>query len=195
VFDGYRAGGRLAADGESHAPFGADRTGIVLGEAGVVLVLEEREHALARGAQIMAELLGVGQGVGFETAGRGARAAAERAPDVVLAHANGSPSGDAAEATALAAQVGSRTPVTSIKPLAGECGGAAGGLQVVASCVMLQEACIPAIGSLQAADSAVELDLVAGEARKTDVNTVLLNSMDSGGDVVTLVVGRDRGQR
>lgn len=193
VFRGYDSQGVLSPGSSRSAPFDAQRSGYSLGEAGVVVVVEDREHANGRGAHIMAEISGVGMGGGSRAAMKAALRALPEAPGAVVAHANGSIDGDATEADAIVAEVGNTTPVTSIKSLTGETVGASGGLQVAAACVMLKECCVPAIGKCEVLDPAMAMDVVHGSARQRDLNSVLVNSVDPGGAAVSLLLARDSG--
>ena len=153
VLAGYRNLGALAslrhgAEGASR-PFDSERDGFVIGEGSGVLVLEEREHALARGARIYAELAGYGSscdashltdpdqtGAGPGTAMSAALADAGIGPEdigYVSAHATSTPSGDIAEARAIARAGLAHAPVSATKAMHGHTLGGAGGVEAAAS--------------------------------------------------------------
>jgi 3-oxoacyl-[acyl-carrier-protein] synthase II len=208
---GMALAGRLSTaenGGEKAAPFGADRNGCVLGEAAGILVLEDREHALARKARIYAELAGgalggdvegdafPGSGLlrGLESMRAGAETAA---PGVVFAAANGSPEGDLAEARALAkALAGAATPVTAIKGAAGETLGAGAALQVMAAALAMGAGTIPATGGVDAVDPGVELDVVVGGPRMAEARSAWVTSTDAGGGAACVaLIKHENGDR
>ncbi|MBL1076438.1 beta-ketoacyl-[acyl-carrier-protein] synthase family protein [Nocardia sp. 2] len=179
-------------------PFDRDHDGAVLGEGGVVLVLEEREHALARGARCYAEITGVGSGndsvraPGCAADGRGlVRAIAQartdaaalrdidavRGPfDRVLAHGSGTPSGDLSEMRALRTALGveaEKLAVTSCKPQVGHLVGAAGAMNVAAAALSLYSGVVPSTLNHSTAAPGCDLDVVAGSARETPAGRAL----------------------
>ncbi len=150
---------------------GYDGTGRILGEGAGILVLEEFDHAKARGARILGEIVGAGMTGGLRIA-EAMQLALEGAPfsardlDVVLASANGDLPLDEKEAVAIASLLGgsSEAVVTSVKPLLGETLGASAAMQAMA-----------ALGAM---------------ANHEKVRNVLLNAIDPGGSVVSLALQR-----
>ncbi len=149
-------------------PFDAQRDGIVVGEGAGILVLEEREHAIARGATIIGEVLGYGGASdavnmahpapdGMVTAIRLALADAgveAEQIDFVSAHATGTPIGDAAEAEALHRVFGSAVPVHSIKGHLGHTMGACGSLEAITCLLAMARGVVPPTLNLDDADVA-----------------------------------------
>lgn len=181
-------------------PFDRDRDGFVMGEGAGLLILEERDHALARGATIIAELVGYGTSAdayhmtsGPED-GDGARRAIEQAlhqaglapSDVqhLNAHATSTPVGDLGELAAIRAVFGSdgRIAVSSTKSATGHLLGAAGGLEAIYSILSLRDQIAPATLNLDHPDDAADgIDLVAGAARPMAIEHVLSNGFGFGG--------------
>lgn len=212
LFAGFARSGVLAADNEHPAtasrPFDRDRSGLVLGEGGVMLVLEERAHAVARGARIYGEVLGFGTGrdrptyVGddspsgraFFLAGRAALADAGVTPaavDHVSAHAPGAPMTDLAEMRALAALFAGaprRPAVASIKGTLGHPLAAAGVLQAAAGLLALRDGVIPPTANCHTLDPECTLDVVRDHPRRHDVRTALVTAHGFGGTTTALVL-------
>ena len=179
-------------------PFDADRDGFVLGEGAAVVVLEAEEHAVARGAEILAVVEGYGASAdGFHLSapddeGRGAvramRAALERAGlepasvDAINAHATATPAGDPVEALALRTVFGPMPPpVSATKSTTGHLLGAAGALEAILSIRAIREQCLPPTANLEQVADGCELDHVVGKARPARVRRVLSNSFGFGG--------------
>ena len=190
-------------------PFDASRAGFVLGEGTGMLILEELEHAQARGARIYAEILGFGssndayhpiaphpEGIGAARAIRAALADGGVDPDRVNhvnAHAASTPAGDPAEAAAIKVTFGDRAPripVTSIKGAIGHCMGAAGAIESVAAVLSIAEACIPPTRNYRTPDPAIGLDIVHDEPRPTPIDVMTKHSFGLGGQNACLVLGR-----
>ncbi|MEV6358969.1 KasA/KasB family beta-ketoacyl-ACP synthase [Nocardia asteroides] len=186
-------------------PFERDRDGFVVGEAGALLVLESERHARARGARIHARVLGAGitsdafHIVASDPAGTGAaramrkavRAAGLRDSDIdhVNAHATSTPIGDASEAAAITAV----TPGASVyapKSALGHSIGAVGALESVLTVLSLREQVVPPTLNYDNADPAIDLDVVAGSARRQRIDYALNNSFGFGGHNVALAFGR-----
>jgi 3-oxoacyl-[acyl-carrier-protein] synthase II len=207
---GYGQLGALArGDGdpaERSRPFDRARNGFVMGEGAGLLVLEERDHALARGAHILAELAGYGascdaghltdpdpSGEGPAAAIAAALADAGIGPEAigyVNAHATSTPVGDAAEARTLVRAGLGRVPVSSTKGLHGHCLGAAGGIEAIASLMALAQDRLPPGINLDDPDDELGLDHVVGTARPAQVEAVLSNSFGFGGHNAALVFRR-----
>nr|WP_240930014.1 beta-ketoacyl-[acyl-carrier-protein] synthase family protein [Streptomyces coryli] len=190
-----------AADGPEGAarPFDRDRDGFVLGEGAGFLVLEDEEHALARGARIYCEAAGWGvsadahhmtapepEGTGIIEAVRKALDSAQaEAADVVHinAHATATPVGDAAEAAAVRSLFGpDAVPVTAPKGALGHLQGGAGGVEAVATVLTLHHGLIPPTAGLTEPEPDLGLDVVTGAPRALESPGVALsNSFGFGG--------------
>lgn len=190
-------------------PFDAGRDGFVMGEGGAVLVLEEWDHAVARGADIRAEVVGYGatadayhitaphpQGDGAKRALRLAMAQASVSPrDVgyINAHGTSTQLGDAAETGAIKEVFGSDAPpVSSTKSMTGHLLGGAAAIEAVACVRALQTGILPPTINLTDPDPACDLDYVPNVARKTDPDVVMSNSFGFGGHNATIVLARAR---
>ena len=190
-------------------PWDVDRDGFVLGEGAGVLVIEEYEHAKARGAKIYCELIGYGvSGDAYHVTapredGDGARRCMLNAlhnasmnpsdVDYVNAHGTSTPLGDLAEATAVKAAFGDHTKklmVSSTKSMTGHLLGAAAGIEAVFTILALHHGVIPPTINLHKQDPAVDLDLVPNTARQAKVDVVMSNSFGFGGTNSTLVFKR-----
>ncbi len=179
-------------------PFDAERDGFVMGEGAGVLVLEEWESAVSRGATILAEVVGAAStadahhitapepsGSGAQSCMRRALYDAELGPDDIdhiNAHGTSTPLNDLAEAKAVAAIFGERKiPTTSIKGHLGHSLAAAGALEAVIAVQTLHRQLIPPTSGTLNLDPEIHLDVVIGSPRSTAVNTVLSNSFGFGG--------------
>ncbi len=188
-------------------PFDSGRDGFVIGEGGAVVVLEDWEFAQARGARILAELLGYGasadayhitspapDGSGAIRAMRGALAQAELAPaDVAYINAHGTSTlvGDVAETMAIKQVFGADVPlVSSTKSMTGHLLGGAGAIEAAACIMALREGLVPPTINLADPDPECDLDYVANSARTLDVPVAMSNSFGFGGHNATLVFGR-----
>lgn len=191
-------------------PFDKDRDGFVLGDGAGVLVLESLAHAKARGATILAELVGFGMSddASHITAppedGRGAARAMTNAlndagisPDVVgyvNAHGTSTPAGDVAESIAIEtvfAPVKDSILVSSTKSMTGHLLGAAGGIEAIFTIKALQDQHIPPTINLENLEDGCNLDYVANASRKVaDLNYAVSNSFGFGGTNGSLVFAR-----
>jgi 3-oxoacyl-[acyl-carrier-protein] synthase II len=191
-------------------PFDLGRDGFVPGEGAGAVVLEELEHARARGATIYAEIIGYGATADAShitlpaPGGLGAVKAAQRAmrkagltpTDIahVNAHATSTPEGDKAELQAIrtifGADAGSVT-VTANKSMIGHTLGAAGAIEAIVTIQTIRESCVPPTINFDHPDPASEgLDIVTGAARHQDVPIALSNSFGFGGQNTALIVRR-----
>ncbi len=177
-------------------PFAADRTGMVQGEGAAVLVLETRERATARGAPILAEIVGFGMSTdaadmivpqadgALRAMGQALRQARVRPGDVgyVNAHGTGTMANDTAEAAALNQIFGAfGVPVSSTKSAHGHLIGAAGAVEALACLLALSQGVIaPTVGG-HPADPTLGLDLVTGNPRPCQIDFCLSNSFAFGG--------------
>jgi 3-oxoacyl-[acyl-carrier-protein] synthase II len=189
-------------------PFDADRDGFVMGEGAAVLVLEELEHARARGAKIYAELAGYGVssdsfhmtepdplGAGQARAVSAALADAELDPtdvDYINAHASSTELGDAIETRALKLALGEdkvqAIPVSGTKGATGHCLGAAGAVEAAFTVLAVNRDIVPPTINYQTPDPACELDCVPNRARELPVRVALSNSFGFGGHNAVLVM-------
>ena len=190
-------------------PWDRGRDGFVMSEGAGVVVLEDYDHARARGALIHAELLGVGMsGDGYHVTSpsEGGEGAARcivaaladarldaSAIDYINAHGTSTPVGDRSEAAAIHAALGvhaSRVMVSSTKSMTGHLLGAAGGLEAVFSVLSLIHQCVPPTLNLDDPDEGLNLDLVPHIGRQARVSHVLSNSFGFGGTNGCLVFRR-----
>jgi 3-oxoacyl-[acyl-carrier-protein] synthase II len=192
--------GESREDAPPAAPFDRDRTGFIPGEGGIVLVLEELERALARGARVYAEMTAAfcrsgdpqRDSAGFTDRLFLAMQAACAEPGLVFASANGSVRLDALEADAIRRLAGADAegvPVTAVKAITGECFGAAGGLQAAAAALSIDSAVMPPVSGIGNPDKGLGLDLVRAPRRR-DPSPVLINTLDPGGSIVTIALAR-----
>jgi 3-oxoacyl-[acyl-carrier-protein] synthase II len=187
-------------------PFSKNRDGFVMGEGGAALVLEDAEHAVARGATILGYVLGCGEkGDGFHrtrsspdgapiiAAIQGAIDDAGLSPDAidyVNAHGTGTPENDKMESLGLMQVLGERmqnVPISSNKSMIGHTLTAAGAVEAVVSLMTIAEGRIPPTINHHVPDPAIPLDVVPNEARDADVRVVLSNSFGFGGQNTCLV--------
>jgi 3-oxoacyl-[acyl-carrier-protein] synthase II len=210
-FGAMRAISRRNADPErASRPFDAERDGFVMGEAGAVLVLEELEHAQARGAKIYAELLGYGVSSDAThvsdpdpTGGSPARAmrmaladAGVEAGEVdyVNAHGTSTPVGDAAETRVLKLALGEekamKTPVSSTKGATGHCLGAAGAVEAIFTILALRHGVLPPTINYEVPDPECDLDYIPNEAREQAIAIGVSNSFGFGGHNACVVFRR-----
>jgi 3-oxoacyl-[acyl-carrier-protein] synthase II len=190
-------------------PFDATRNGFVVSEGSAVLVLEELEHALARGARPMAEVIGYGSAAdAFDMAApaergegnqRAMRAALERAGigpeqvDYINAHGTSTPLNDRFETHAIRDVFGEhadRLAVSSTKSMTGHAMGAAGAIEAFVCVKVVTTGCIPPTINYRHPDPELTLDYVPNEARATDARVALSNSMGLGGHNSTVIVRR-----
>lgn len=190
-------------------PFDAARDGFVMGEGAAMLVVEEREHARARGAHIYAELLGYASNndayhmlaprPDASVATRCIREAltdARVVPDqigYINAHATGTPLGDAAETLAIKQVFGERAykiPVSSTKPFHAHPLGASGAIEAAICCLALEHDYLPPTLNLSVAGAGCDLDYVPNVGRQARVDYILSNSFGFGGINASIILGR-----
>ena len=190
-------------------PFDAERNGFVIGEGAGVIVLESLEHARARGAEILAEVVGYAMtcdahhitspspgGTGGAEAMRLALADARieaAAVDYVNAHGTSTQANDSNETAAIKSALGERAyqiPVSSTKSMTGHLLGGSGGIEAVAAVLAIGHNLVPPTINYQNPDPACDLDVVPNQAREQTLNVVLSNSFGFGGHNVCLAFRR-----
>jgi len=190
-------------------PFDAGRDGFVMGEGAGILVLEEREMALARGATIYAELAGYGlsgdayhitaPAVNGEGAARAMRGAIRDAGiesqsiDYINAHGTSTPVGDTIETIAVKAVFGSHArelAFASTKSMTGHLLGAAGGLESAVTALAVRDGIVPPTINYEAPDPSCDLDCVPNTARRMPIRAALNNSFGFGGTNASLLMTR-----
>jgi 3-oxoacyl-[acyl-carrier-protein] synthase II len=201
---------RNDAPEKASRPFDTGRDGFVMGEAGAVVVLEELEHAKARGARIYAELLGYGLSSDArhitepdpsgENPARAMTMAFRDASvdpgeiDYINAHGTSTPLGDSAETRVIKLALGEenarKTPVSSTKGATGHCLGAAGAVEAMFSILAVDRGVLPPTINYEDPDPECDLDYIPNESREADVRTAVSNSFGFGGHNATIVVRR-----
>jgi 3-oxoacyl-[acyl-carrier-protein] synthase II len=188
-------------------PFDRDRDGFVMAEGAAILVLEELEHAKARGAPIRAEIIGYGatadayhitdpqpDGEGMAASMSTALADAGISPDeidYINAHGTATPVGDPAETKAIKTVFGDHArqlTISSTKSVTGHLLGATGALEAIACICAIRDGVIPPTTNLDHADPDCDLDYVPHTAREASIGTSLTNSFGFGGHNATLVL-------
>jgi 3-oxoacyl-[acyl-carrier-protein] synthase II len=189
-------------------PFDAERDGFVMGEAGAVVVLEELEHAKARGAEIYAEVAGYGLSSdakhitepdptgpvnAFKMALGDAGVATDEV-DYVNAHATSTPVGDSSETQMLKYAIGEEnaynTPVSGTKGATGHCLGAAGAIEAMFTILAIRDGKLPPTINYEVEDPTCDLDYVPNETRDADVKVAVSNSFGFGGHNACVVFKR-----
>ncbi|BAZ53755.1 beta-ketoacyl-ACP synthase II [Nostoc ellipsosporum NOK] len=194
-------------DDPAHAcrPFDRDRDGFVMGEGAGILVLEELQHALSRGARIYAELVGYGMTCdayhitspvpGGEGAARAIQLALKDAGltpqqvSYINAHGTSTPANDSTETAAMKKALGDhayKIAVSSTKSMTGHLLGGSGGIEAVATVLAIANDKIPPTINLENPDPECDLDYVAHSSRSQKVEVALSNSFGFGGHNVTL---------
>lgn len=187
-------------------PWDKDRDGFVLGDGAGVLILEELEFAKARGANILAEVVGFGMSDDAfhmtsppENGEGAAKAMANALKDAGLnseqigyvnAHGTSTPAGDVAESIAIESTLGSEVWVSSTKSMTGHLLGAAGAIESIFSVLALTEKVVPPTINLQQVDENCRLDYVPNQARDFSGDFVLSNSFGFGGTNGSLIFAR-----
>jgi 3-oxoacyl-(acyl-carrier-protein) synthase len=188
-------------------PFNATRDGFVMGEGGGIVILEELEHARARGAQIYAEIVGYGatgdayhltapapEGEGAQRAMRIAMKDAGLSPadiDYINAHGTSTPANDLNETKAIKAVFGDQAAklhVSSTKSMTGHMLGAAGAVEFILGALAIRDCIIPPTINYQTPDPELDLNYTPNVAVNKPVRTVLSNSFGFGGHNVTLAI-------
>lgn len=187
-------------------PFDANRDGFVIGEGAGIVVLEELEHALARGATIYAEIVGYGStgdayhitspAPGGEGGARAMKMAindAELKPEdisYINAHGTSTAYNDKFETMAVKEVFGDyayKVPMSSTKSMTGHLLGAAGGVEAIFSVLAIRDSILPPTINFETADPDCDLDYVINTNRKQEVNVAMSNSLGFGGHNATIV--------
>jgi 3-oxoacyl-[acyl-carrier-protein] synthase II len=210
---GFNVMGALSTRNEApesaSRPFDRDRDGFVPSEGAAVLIFEELEHALARGAHVYGEFLGYGasadayhvsapaeNGAGAVLAMLAALADAGLKPDeidYVNAHGTSTPLNDKSETAAIKTVFGEhayRLPVSSTKSLHGHLMGAGGALEALISVKAMTAGLLPATINYETADPECDLDYVPNQPRRADIKRFMSNSFGFGGHNATVIIGR-----
>lgn len=208
---------RGLADDNAHPerackPFDIRRSGFILSEGAGALILESQEHAVARGAPIIAELIGYGnsndardmiaadeQGAGIARAIKMALRKANIAPeavDYINAHGTGTPLNDAAETQAIKTVFGphaARLAISSTKSMIGHMMGAAGAVEALICALAIHDGRIPPTINLDQPDPVCDLDYVPNVMRETPVDVAISTSVGLGGHNSALIMRRYQG--
>ncbi|EDN8481127.1 beta-ketoacyl-ACP synthase II [Listeria monocytogenes] len=193
-------------------PFDKDRDGFIIGEGAGIVILEEYEHAKARGAKIYAEIVGYGAtGDAYHITapapnGEGAARAMKMAiddagltpdkVDYINAHGTSTPYNDEYETQAIKTVFGEhakKLAISSTKSMTGHTLGASGGIEAIFALLTIRDNIIAPTIHLKNQDEVCDLDYVPNEAREADVNVVISNSFGFGGHNATLVFKRIEG--
>jgi 3-oxoacyl-[acyl-carrier-protein] synthase II len=188
-------------------PFDAERDGFVMGEGAGILILEQMEHALARDASVLGEIVGCSytadayhitapapEGEGAARAMKLALQDAHLAPqevDYINAHGTSTPLNDKFETAAIKATFGEhayQVPISSTKSMIGHLLGAAAGVELIAALMTIRDAVIHPTANYEHPDPECDLDYVPNESRKHQVKVAISNSFGFGGHNVSLVV-------
>ncbi|MCK4258403.1 MAG: beta-ketoacyl-[acyl-carrier-protein] synthase family protein [Halanaerobiales bacterium] len=189
---------KMTATDDKSRPFDLNSQGIIFSEGAVIMVIEDLEDALERGANIYGEIASIvglndyhqvyGNDVNGESLAKCMQEALQRANltevDCLITSANGNPNIDQLELKAIK-KVFKQIPITNIKSLIGETSGAGAAINIVSALMMIRDCYIPPIANLT--DSPEGYDFVI-EPRQTDVNTVMINSISFGGNNFSLCI-------
>jgi 3-oxoacyl-[acyl-carrier-protein] synthase II len=192
-----------ASTAERCRPFDHERTGLVIGEGAAILLLEDFDSARARGAKIVAEIIGYGistdnhhltqpnpSGSGPRQAMEGALQSAGLSAgeiDYINAHGTATPFNDAAEGKAIA-ELFDGVAVSSTKGMMGHSLGAAGAIEAIVSILALQNQFLPPNINFRDGDAGLDLNIVANCSRPGNLRTVLSNSFGFGGTNASVII-------
>jgi len=211
---GFAQAGALSRNSEpqkASRPFDRERDGFIVGEGAAVLVLENLDYARSRGADIIAEVIGYGATSDAyhitqpmengEAAAKAIRRALDDVEpdevDYINAHGTSTPLNDASETRAIKKAFGDRAyeiPISSVKSMLGHMMGAAGAIEAIVCCKVINEGIIPPTVNLDNPDPECDLDYVPHVARAGDVKIAISNSFGFGGHNSVIAVGRYDGQ-
>jgi 3-oxoacyl-[acyl-carrier-protein] synthase II len=190
-------------------PFDKERDGFVMGEGSGILVIEELAHALARGADIIAELKGYGStsdafhmtapaenGEGGARSMRNAIRDAGLKPediDYINAHGTSTPLNDKNETAAIKTVFGEyakKVSISSTKSMTGHLLGAAGGIEAIACCMAIRDEFVPPTINYKVPDEECDLDYTPNKGKNKELKNVLSNSLGFGGHNSTIILGK-----
>ena len=190
-------------------PFDADRDGFVMGEGAAILILEEYEHAVDRGADIYGEFLGYGMsadgyhitlprpgGAGASRAMQAALLDADMQPedlDYINAHGTSTQANDKTETAAIKTAFGEHAysvPISSTKSMTGHLLGAAGAIESLTCLLAIRDGILPPTINYATPDPECDLDYVPNTAREVAISTAMTNSFGFGGHNVSLIFGK-----
>ena len=202
-----RAGATSAQESKTPRPFDKERDGLIVGEGAGALILESLEHAQARGATILAEVVGYGQttdahhitapaegGLGAARAMRIALADAGLQPqevDYISAHGTSTPLNDSSETAAIKAALGEhayRTAVSSTKSMTGHIMGATGAIESVFCALAIRDQILPPTINYETPDPDCDLDYVPNTPRPARVRVCMNNAFGFGGHNAVLII-------
>jgi 3-oxoacyl-(acyl-carrier-protein) synthase len=191
------------------APFDKDRDGLVMGEGSAILILEELDHARARGAEILAEVAGYAAtgdayhitapsangGAGPAAMRRALESARLRAEDVgyINAHGTATPLNDASETVTIKRALGEAAysiPVSSTKSMTGHMMGATGALEAIVCVQAIRTGVLPPTINYHTPDPACDLDYIPNTARERRIDVAMSNAFGFGGHNSVLVIKR-----
>lgn len=207
---GFQQAGALSRNPDhqkASRPFDAKRDGFIMGEGAAAIVLESLDYAVHRGARILAEIVGYGATSDANhitqpaESGEPAVKAIELAlagidrdkVDYINAHGTSTPLNDLSETRAIKKAFGDRAykiPISSIKSMVGHMLGAAGALEAVACCKVLETGVIPPTINLEYPDPGCDLDYVPNKARTADIHLTISNSFGFGGHNSVLAISK-----
>ena len=206
-FENMKALSHATDPNRASIPFDKERSGFVMGEGAAVLVLEDLEHAKARGAKIYAEVIGYGatsdayhitspapEGEGGARAMKRAIADGKIKPediDYINAHGTSTHLNDSLETQAIKTALGdaaSKVMVSSTKSNTGHLLGAAGGLEAIVCVKAIENSLVPPTINYQVKDEECDLDVVPNEPRKADIKIAMSNSLGFGGHNASVVL-------
>jgi len=207
---GFAQAGALSRNSEpkkASRPFDKERDGFVVGEGGAALILESLDYARARGAHILAEIVGYGatSDAYHVTAPLESGEAAARAIELALAgierneigyinaHGTSTPLNDVSETRAIKMAFGDKAykiPISSIKSMLGHMMGAAGTIEAITCCQVINKGVIPPTIDLEHPDPECDLDYVPNSAREAEVDVAISNSFGFGGHNAVIAIGR-----
>ena len=211
---GFAQAGALSKNSDpqkASRPFDKERDGFVVGEGGASLILESLDYARARGANILAEIVGYGatSDAFHVTAPLESGEAAAKAIELALAevdrdqvgyinaHGTSTPLNDASETRAIKKAFGDKAykiPVSSVKSMLGHMMGAAGTIEAITCCQVINKGMIPPTINLEHPDPECDLDYVPNTARAADVRIALSNSFGFGGHNSVIAIARYNSQ-
>jgi 3-oxoacyl-[acyl-carrier-protein] synthase II len=198
-------------DDPQHAsrPFDKERDGFLMGEGAAILVLESLEHAQARGARILGEVLGYGvtnDAYHISAPAENGRGAAEcmqmaikdadldgRKIDYINAHGTSTQLNDRSETAAIKTVFGEQAydiPISSTKSMTGHMMGAAGALEAIFCLLAMRDDIMPATTNYEVPDPDCDLDYIPNQSRKKELKTVMSNSFGFGGHNATIILGK-----